>query len=121
MSKPDLNPINLGSIARGAALELFDMAMTKVTANIADSATDPDAAREITLKFKFKPDSDRRCCQVFTTAQTKLAGCEEHVSKIYLGKDESGKVYAFDADPRQETLFQPPPADRNLLEFNGKP
>jgi hypothetical protein len=120
MPKPDLNPINLGSIARGAALELFDMAMEKVTANIADSSTDASASREITLKFRFKPDEDRRCAQVTTTASTKLAGCEEHVSKIYLGKDESGKAYAFDSDPRQEILFQPPPPERNLLEFNGK-
>ena len=121
MSNSSRNPINLGSIARGAALELFDMAMEKVTANIADSSADASAVREITLKFKFKPDDDRRCAQVTTTASTKLAGCEEHLSKIYLGKDESGKAYAFDSDPRQEVLFQPPPADRNLLEFNGKP
>ncbi len=121
MSKTNLNPINIGSIARGAAVELFEMALTKVTANIADKSTDATAGREITLKFKFKPDEDRRCCMVSTTASTKLAGAEEHVSKIYLGKDEDGKSYAFDSDPRQVVLFEPPVKDENLLAFNGKP
>lgn len=117
MKQPDLNPINLGSIARGAAIELFDLAMVKVAENIADKSTDASAAREIVLRFKFKPDDDRRAVLVSTTASTKLAGAEEHVSKIYLGKDEAGKVYAFDSDPRQEMLFQPPPEERSLIDF----
>lgn len=117
MPKPQLNPLNIGSIARGAAVELFEMAIEKVTANIADKSTDPTASREITLKFKFKPDDDRRTVQVVTTANTKLAGAEEHISKIYLGKDESGKTYAFDSDPRQEVLFEPPQEENNLLKF----
>lgn len=120
MPKPDLNPINLGSIARGAALELFDKAMTKIAENIADKSTDATASREIVLKFKFKPDEDRRCAQVVTTAKTTLAGCEEHVSKIYLGKDEKGTAWAFDSDPRQEVLFQAPAKDENLVEFSGR-
>lgn len=120
MPKSDLNPIHIGSIARGAAIELFEKALTQVTDNIADKSIDATASREIILKFKFKPDEDRRCAQVVTTAVTKLAGCEEHVSKIYLGKDESGKSYAFDSDPRQEVLFQPPATDTNLLEFQGQ-
>jgi hypothetical protein len=117
MPKPDLNPINLGSIARGAAIELFDKAMLKVTENIADKSTDATAAREIVIKFKFKPDDDRRSASVVTTTTTKLAGCEEHVSKVYLGKDDQGNVLAFDSDPRQEVLFQAQPKDENLIDF----
>jgi hypothetical protein len=118
MAKPELNPLNLGSIARGAAIELFEDGLAKVVANIADKATDATASREIVLRFKFKPDDDRRACVVATTLTTKLAGHEEHVSKIYLGKDEHGKSYAFESDPRQEILFEPPAEEDNLVDFN---
>ncbi len=120
MSKPELNPLNLGSIARGAAIELFEQGLEKVIANVADKSTDATAPREIVLRFKFKPDDDRRSCIVGTTLTTKLAGCEEHVSKIYLGKDDKGHSYAFDTDPRQEILFEPPPEEESLIDFEDR-
>ena len=38
--KPDLTPVNLGSVAKGAALELFEKAVADIVRNIAD--TDPE-------------------------------------------------------------------------------
>lgn len=115
--KSELQPLNLGSIARGAGLELFNIEIAKVAANIDDKSTDATAAREITLKFKFKPDAERKSLQVTTKASSKLAPVSDHASRAYLGKDEAGTVYVFDSDPRQDILFQPPAAQENLLDF----
>ena len=117
MPKPTLEPLNIDSIARGALLELFEANALKVAQNIADSATDAEAVRKITLELKFKPEGDRRAVKLTTTATCKLAAISQHVSRVYLGKDEEGKVYLFDQDPRQDVLFQPPAQDENLIDF----
>ena len=119
MPKPNLEPINLGSIARGAGLELFNIEIAKVAANIDDKSTDATATREITIKFKFKPDPERKSLQVTTKATSKLAPVSDHASRAYLGKDESGNTYVFDQDPRQDILFEPPAQDKNLLDFKS--
>lgn len=117
MAKPTLEPINLGSIARGAGLELFNIEIAKVAANIDDKSTDATKTREITITFKFKPDADRKSLQVTTKASSKLAPVSDHASRAYLGKDDSGHTYVFDQDPRQDTLFEPPQPKENMLDF----
>jgi hypothetical protein len=119
MPKPKLEPLNLGSIARGAALELFEKCMRQVTENIADTDTPAEASRAISITFKFKPESDRRAVHVSTSAKTTLAGAEEHTSKAYLGKSTDGRVLAFDQDPRQDVLFEAPDQADNLLDFKA--
>lgn len=117
---PQLEPLNLGSIARGALLELFEASALKVAQNIADTSTDAEAVRKITLELKFKPQGDRRTVTVTTTATCKLGAISQHVSRVYLGKDDAGKVYLFDQDPRQEVLFAPPAPAENLIDFKAQ-
>ena len=47
--------ITLDNMARGAAIELFDMELKKVLANLDDLNRDPKAVREINLTVKFTP------------------------------------------------------------------
>jgi hypothetical protein len=117
--KPELTPINLGSIARGALMELFNIEIAKVAANIDDKSTKATKERKITFEIAFKPDADRRAIDVTTRAQTKLAPVADHASRVYLGKDDAGHVYVFDQDPRQELLFQPPAENQNVLDFKA--
>jgi hypothetical protein len=117
MAKPKLTPINLGSIARGAALQLFEMEIERVAANINDKSTSATAVREITLRFKFKPDPERRVIDVTTTAASKLSPIDSHSSRVYLGRDAEGHAYVFDQDPRQELLFENP--EGNVVQFNA--
>ena len=119
MPKPEMIPLNLASIARGAAIELFDKSMNDVAKNIADTDTAAEAARSITITFKFKPESDRRTVHVSTSAKTTLAGAEEHSSKAYIGKTTDGQVIVLDQDPRQDVLFETPVKDDNLLNFKA--
>ena len=102
MPKPEMIPLNLASIARGAAIELFDKSMNDVAKNIADTDTAAEAARSITITFKFKPES-----------------AEEHSSKAYIGKTTDGQVIVLDQDPRQDVLFETPVKDDNLLNFKA--
>lgn len=119
MPKPEMNPLNLASIARGAAMELFEKCSTEVAKNISDTDTEAEATRSITITFKFKPESDRRTVHISTSAKTTLAGAEEHSSKAYLGKTKDGGVFLVDQDPRQDVLFETPVKDENLLEFKA--
>jgi hypothetical protein len=115
--KPPLTPINLGSVAKGAAIELFEKAIDAVVRNIADTDTEAGAEREIVLKFKFKPEGDRRGIEILTTASTKLAGAMKHKSRAYVGKDTAGGQHLFLEDPRQDTLFDLPQQQDNLVDF----
>lgn len=117
MPKPDLTPLNLGSIARGAAIELFEKCLNDVARNISDTDTPAEAGRTITLTFKFKPEGDRRTVHVTTSAKTTLAGASDHASKVFLGKDTENHVMVFDQDPRQDVLFEAPKQADNLLNF----
>jgi len=117
MPKPDITPLNLDTVARGAAIEYFEKAITKVMDNIADPDTSATAAREITIKFKFKPEADRRAWKLSTSCNCKLAAVEEHVSRGYIGKDSEGHSYAVDQDPRQDILFEPPAKSDPVISF----
>lgn len=117
MAKPELNALNLGSIARGAALELFEKCLIDVAKNIADTDCAAESGRSISITFKFKPESDRRTIHVSTSAKTTLAGAEEHSSKAYIGKTTEGGVFLCDQDPRQDVLFEAPVKVDNLLDF----
>ena len=117
MPETRLEPVNLGSLARGAAVKLFELECAKIAANIGDRSTPACAEREITLKIKFKPDADRRLIDVTTSASSKLASVEAHASRLYTGKGTDGQMYLFDEDPRQESLFAAPEKDKNMLAF----
>jgi hypothetical protein len=120
MPKPDLQPVNLGSISRGALMELFEIEIVKIAQNIADSKTKATTKRKLTLELTFAPDIDRKVLDVTANAKTKLAGIADHASRAYLGKGTDGQPYIFDEDPRQETLFDPPAEDRSVLQFGSK-
>jgi len=102
-----LEPLDIGTIARGAAIELFNLEIAKVAANIWDKNTPAEAKREVTLKFSFKPDLERRAIEVTTTATSKLAPINKHSSRAFVGRDDTGRAYILDSDPRQEMLFEP--------------
>ena len=117
MTQSKLEPVNLGSVARGALLEYFNKNMQLIADNIADTDTPATATRELTIRIRLKPDLERRGIEVVTSASCKLAAVAEHKSRLWTGKDAHGSAYLFDRDPRQEMLFEPPAREDNLLGF----
>lgn len=117
MPSNDLQPVNLGSIARGAAIELFEKNIAKIAANIADTSTPAEAKRTLVIRLVFEPDRERQGIDVTTTAEVKLAATERHSSRAYLAKGTDGASYLFPVDPRQAALFEPPQPEERVLEF----
>ena len=63
-----LKQLNLNNIKGGAAVEMFEQELARVLENINNPNTEPDATREITMKFTFKPAKDR------SSAIVKISG-----------------------------------------------
>jgi hypothetical protein len=101
-------PADLATIARGALMELFTIEAARVAANIADVQTVATAPREIILRLKIKPTSDRVGLDIESTASSKMASVAKHSSTAYIAKDKAGKAYIVTEDQRQQMLFEPP-------------
>jgi hypothetical protein len=98
-------PINLSTLAGGAAVDLVDHELTKVLTNIADVNTSPKAAREITLKIKIKPSDSREIANAEVSCVSKLAPVRPADTVLYLGKSpKDGKLVAVESNPRQMHL-----------------
>jgi hypothetical protein len=117
----DAATINIGNINEGAAIDAFDLELRKVLENVADLSTVATATRSITLKFDFKPESDR--CKVHTefSIKTTFAPIEKHQSKLFAARTDEGALVALDADPRQMPLWQTPKkAEPPVIQFAPK-
>lgn len=95
---------SLGSLARGAAVERFDDALARVVENIVDPNTDADAAREITLKVKFKPNKSRTMAAFEIKCDPKLAPPSSVGGSIFVG-ERDGVAVATEYDPEQLGLL----------------
>jgi hypothetical protein len=119
---PEQATINIGNISDGEAMNAFDLYLHKIMENIADLSTIATATRSITLRFDFKPESDRCTVHVEMHCSTKTAPIEKHVSKMFMGRTQEGALVALDEDPRQLTFWTAPaPKEVPVVEFrNGK-
>jgi hypothetical protein len=110
--------INFATINDGALIEAFAIGLAEVLANIADGNTAATANRKLTLEVVFKPQFDRITIATEVGSKTSLAPIEKHTSKIFLGKTDEGSLLAFDADPRQMSLWVAPKVNKpQPLEF----
>jgi hypothetical protein len=97
--------VDLFTICRGAAYQLFQNALEKINANIKDPNTAAEKKRKISLHFEFTPYLDRSGAEVVCTVENKIAGILGVNSSIYLKKAE-GVVEAFTQDVSQLDLFE---------------
>lgn len=101
--------VTLANIGGGAACELFAETLRKVLENVADINTDPQAVREITLKFKIKPNEDRNLGAVEIIPAAKLAPPTQFRTVFFMGRHHNRYV-AVESDPKQRGLFEEKPA-----------
>jgi hypothetical protein len=102
----DFPTFTLENAGGGAAAALFEHELLRVLENIADPNTDPLAVREITLKFRFKPDDQRNAGAVSISAKATLASIKPAVRRLYFVRRD-GEAVAIDFDPTQGDLFNP--------------
>jgi hypothetical protein len=99
-----LHEVNLETFAGGAAPERFERELGRVLRNIMDPNTDPEALREIALKFKIKPDETRTFLRTRLEVTSKLAPARPVETPLHLA-EKGGRYVAVGYDPRQPDLF----------------
>lgn len=97
--------LTLENLGDGAAVELFEAELEKVSKNIMDPNTEAKAARSITLKVSFKPDENRDLATVGVSVQANLAGSKSFLTKVVFGKDVHGRVEAREFETGQPSMF----------------
>ncbi|HEV2133765.1 MAG TPA: hypothetical protein VGR47_05835 [Terracidiphilus sp.] len=100
--------INFANINDGAMVEGFEIELQRALHNIADFSTPATATRVVRLELILKPHSDRVVIETEFKCACKLAPIETHKSKVFLGRGDEGALLAFDADPRQMSLWSAP-------------
>ncbi|SEG56009.1 hypothetical protein SAMN05421819_3538 [Bryocella elongata] len=114
-------PINIGNICGGALIEAFDLKLAEVLANVMDVNTEARAKRVITLKVTIVPKDDRVTLDVQIDPSVNLAPLRPSNSKIFIGKDAEGFLYALNEDPRQMNIFSPPQRQAPPAPIEFKP
>lgn len=100
--------INIGNVCDGALLEMFDLGMAQLMANIYDMNTPATAKRVLTLTIELKPREDRVQIDTECSSGVKLAPMFPKTSRLFVAGDGNGVLYALDRDPRQMNIFTPP-------------
>ena len=100
-----LERTTLANVARGLAPQLFSRELARVLEDIADTRTQPQAVRSITLEFKFKPDQDRHAIDVSVDATSKLGRRAGVKGLMFTAPGNDGEeIMATNSDPEQLTL-----------------
>lgn len=96
--------VTLASIGNGACLDLFQVALQGVMANIADVQTSARARREINIKIVISPDEDRNIGFTAIQVTSKLAQAKPVSGTLYFGH-RGGEHYAVTNNVSQPSLF----------------
>lgn len=99
---PISSNVTLSEIKDGSVEEMWQSELARVLANIQDLNTQPDAKREIILKFKFKPDERRSLALLDVSIESKLAA-QVPVATAFSLRQDKGTNIAFEMV--QEKLF----------------
>lgn len=104
--KLESGELSLITLSEGAVIEMFDEALQKALENIVDINTALKPARQITLKVKLVPSTDRTLIAYDVDVSTKLAGMEPVTGTADLTIDAGGKgVIAKQRGQHQIPLF----------------
>ena len=100
--------ISLATLAQGAAVERFDLALQEVLTNIQDPNTDYKVKRTVTLKVTIEADERREIGKTTVACDAKLAPIKAFGVTLFMGADDSGKGVATEVTPpKQGELFPP--------------
>jgi len=109
--------VSLSNIADGAAIEQFAYEWALLLENVLDPNTEPEAKREVTLKFSVKPDENRDIGDTEIACTSKLAGQKPVKTKIIIGKAAGKKAEARELATAQRELFKDPD---KVIPIEGK-
>ena len=104
---PKEQVVSLKNLSGGAALELFDIELAKVVADIGDVNTSGKVVREIILKVRILPDEGREQAMVSIECSSKLAKRRGVATQVFFGVVDNQRV-AVEAGTEQRNLFDKP-------------
>ena len=107
-------PLDLETLAGGAAIERFNDAMHEVLTNILDPNTGT-MARSVNLKVSFKPDESKEFIGITIECAPKLAPAQTIGTNAYLGRDIHGKAMAHEIKKAQLPLIP-----ENVIQMKGQ-
>ena len=96
--------LSLDNIGGGVALDLFNGKLQEIMENILDPSTEEKSIREIVLKFKFKPNSERTINNVGISASVKLGATKSFNTKAFIGKTAEGLFEAYEHNQTQRAI-----------------
>jgi hypothetical protein len=98
----ELTRMDITTVASGAAVELFDHAMTEVLANILDENRSPTETRKITMTFEIKPSKERNSASVSIQTKTTLSPVIKADALMFFRKERGKpKAYAHNFEERE--------------------
>lgn len=101
----DVPLIDLSTLCKGAAMELFDEEFQKVLANVQDPNTEWSAKRSIRLDIVLDvSDETRNECRVDVSASSKLAAFKGASGTVFIGR-QRGKFVATAYNAEQMQLM----------------
>ena len=106
-------------MACGGFLEVTDLEMTKVIANIMDPNTSATAKRKVAVTIELKPDSSRQNVVVSYTVKSTLAATNPVTTTLYVA-DEDNVVEMVPQIPGQfgfDGKEQEAPPSLKLIKF----
>lgn len=95
--------VDIQTLGRGAAMELFNDGLQRVLENVLDPNTEATAKRVLTLTVEFKPTEDRDVARAIMQVKAKLADAKGVGTYIFIGR-EAGRAVALERNPRQPEL-----------------
>lgn len=102
--RDEMESLSLNNVASGAAVELFEHAMTEVIANILDENRSATETRKITMTFEVKANKERNNASVAVQVKTCLAPVVKADSLIFMRK-ERGKPKAYSYNLEEQEIF----------------
>lgn len=108
--------VSITTLKGGALVEIGNLELQKILANIADPNTGATVTRELNLKVKIKPSEDRRQGLVEITSSVKLASLVKETTRLFL-VSKGQQMMAFEDNPEQYKL---PMAPLQVVGNQGK-
>jgi hypothetical protein len=98
-----MKEVQLATLGKGAASEMFAEEWKKVMENIADCNTPAKAVREVSVTVRIYPREERDFADIEITSSSKLAKFKGFESRIHIGP-VGGEVKAFEEVTKQAEL-----------------
>jgi len=99
----EMKEVQLATLGKGAASEMFAEEWKKAMENVADVNTPAKAVREVTLTVRIYPREERDFADIEILSASKLAKFKGFESRIHIGP-MAGEIKAFEEVIKQGKL-----------------